>query len=438
MKENWSSDPGIEHEGTFAEFDLRQIIGILVRWKWLIILITILALLASYIVSYFILPPIYEAQTTLLVVQGEDKTRVQTTNDNLEALIGSISRLPEMTIKTYVEQIKDPVLLGEVVKELDLTAMGYGLNSLQGMVQATAIQDTNLIEVKVQNTDPQLAKDITATLTTLLLDSISRSTQEQMTRSVDFLQQQANTVRTELEKEREKQKELDGQPRSLEYLEQERSRITNDLTKYRSMYLDSQITQQEAEAGLDQLTARLKEIPATLDGSSNPLYISTQTQINEKKLLLAEKNAQLKTITKYIAELETSLNQLQVEITNKKQESQTVSTKVAEKEKTLALLNEKITQTQITKSANLGETSLLVISPAMLNTNPVKPNKQLNMMMAVVLGVLVSSFLAFVLEMLDNKIRSKEDLEKHLGLPILGVVPKFKNYSPDDRPEERI
>jgi len=110
---------------------------------------------------------------------------------------------------------------------------------------------------------------------------------------------------------------------------------------------------------------------------------------------------------------------------------------LSELEKTISLLNEKITQTQITKSVNLGETSLLVVSPALLNNSPVAPNKRMNMAVAGLLGLLFSSLLVFVLEKLDNKIRSKEDLEKYLGLPVLGEIPKFKSVNPKENVPEQ-
>lgn len=54
--------------------------------------------------------------------------------------------------------------------------------------------------------------------------------------------------------------------------------------------------------------------------------------------------------------------------------------------------------------------------------NPVKPNKKLNVAIALVLGLLVSVGLAFLLEYLDNRIRTVEDVQRYLQLPVLGTV----------------
>ncbi|EPZ59931.1 hypothetical protein H477_0764 [[Clostridium] sordellii ATCC 9714] len=44
-------------------------------------------------------------------------------------------------------------------------------------------------------------------------------------------------------------------------------------------------------------------------------------------------------------------------------------------------------------------------------------------MISAVLGIMASLFVIFLLEYMDNKIKSPQDIEKHLGLPLLGVIP---------------
>ncbi|GAA0861347.1 YveK family protein [Paraclostridium tenue] len=73
---------------------------------------------------------------------------------------------------------------------------------------------------------------------------------------------------------------------------------------------------------------------------------------------------------------------------------------------------------RITKASNVE-----VIDKAMVPKIPVKPNKIMNIAIAGVLGVMISLFVIFLLEYMDNKIKSPQDIQKHLGLPLLGVVP---------------
>lgn len=65
-----------------------------------------------------------------------------------------------------------------------------------------------------------------------------------------------------------------------------------------------------------------------------------------------------------------------------------------------------------------------VLSPADLSDsmNPVSPNPELNIAIGLVVGLMGSVGLAFLLEFLDNTLRTEENIEKSLGLPVLGSI----------------
>ena len=67
-----------------------------------------------------------------------------------------------------------------------------------------------------------------------------------------------------------------------------------------------------------------------------------------------------------------------------------------------------------------------VIDKAILPQSPIGPNKKMNMAIAAVIGGMIGLFVVFFIEYLDNKLKTPQDIEKHLGLPILGVVPNEK------------
>ncbi len=67
--------------------------------------------------------------------------------------------------------------------------------------------------------------------------------------------------------------------------------------------------------------------------------------------------------------------------------------------------------------------SVEVIDKAITPENPVKPNKLMNIAISAVLGVMIGLFIVFILEYMDNKIKTPQDIEKYLELPILGIVP---------------
>ena len=66
-----------------------------------------------------------------------------------------------------------------------------------------------------------------------------------------------------------------------------------------------------------------------------------------------------------------------------------------------------------------------VLDKAIAPKNPIKPRANLNIAIATVLGFMVSIFLVFLLEYLDNTIKTPIDVEKHLGLNVIGTIPAF-------------
>jgi capsular polysaccharide biosynthesis protein len=68
-----------------------------------------------------------------------------------------------------------------------------------------------------------------------------------------------------------------------------------------------------------------------------------------------------------------------------------------------------------------------VIDIAQIPTSPIKPNKEMNIAIGFLLGLMLSLGLVFLLEFLDNTLKTPDDIEKHLGLPVIGTVPKFED-----------
>ncbi|HBW35483.1 YveK family protein [Desulfosporosinus sp. BICA1-9] len=70
--------------------------------------------------------------------------------------------------------------------------------------------------------------------------------------------------------------------------------------------------------------------------------------------------------------------------------------------------------------------SVSIVDTAMTPTHPVKPNKKLNVLIAFVVGLMASVGLVFLLEYIDNTIKTSDDVEKFLGIPVLGVIPNYE------------
>lgn len=69
--------------------------------------------------------------------------------------------------------------------------------------------------------------------------------------------------------------------------------------------------------------------------------------------------------------------------------------------------------------------SIEIIDTAGIPKEPIKPNKVMNIVIAMILGVICSIFIIFLQESLNTKVKSRKDIEDKLGVPVLGVVPKY-------------
>jgi capsular exopolysaccharide synthesis family protein len=82
-------------------------------------------------------------------------------------------------------------------------------------------------------------------------------------------------------------------------------------------------------------------------------------------------------------------------------------------------------------SARIVENNLTLVDPAKIPALPVRPRKNRILMVAVLLGLAIGLTGAFVLEHLDDKIRTSEDVEKKLRVANLGIVPDVKKLKID-------
>ena len=93
-----------------------------------------------------------------------------------------------------------------------------------------------------------------------------------------------------------------------------------------------------------------------------------------------------------------------------------------------------IFQAEIPDIMNVDNVSILSAAETAANPSPVAPKPMLNIAIAIVLGGMVGVGLAFLLEYLDTTVKTQDDVEEKLGLPVLGVIPFI---SADDVREEQ-
>jgi succinoglycan biosynthesis transport protein ExoP len=86
-----------------------------------------------------------------------------------------------------------------------------------------------------------------------------------------------------------------------------------------------------------------------------------------------------------------------------------------------------MSQVIIIKAAEIVDVeNVRVVDDAEVPTSPIKPNKKMNIAIAGVIGLMVGIGIIIAAEYFDNTIKNAEDVQKYLGLSILGEIPAFE------------
>ena len=66
-----------------------------------------------------------------------------------------------------------------------------------------------------------------------------------------------------------------------------------------------------------------------------------------------------------------------------------------------------------------------VIEDASVPRVPVRPRKAINLAISVLVGLFVGVGVALTIEYFDTTVKTPDDVERYLGLPVIGIVPLF-------------
>jgi capsular polysaccharide biosynthesis protein len=114
----------------------------------LIIVIALIAVIVSGVISYFFITPIYKASTQILVNQSKNEQSIYTQSEVQTNL---------QLINTYNVIMKSPVVLDQVVQELDLDMSAATLND---KIAVQSESNSQVVTLSVEDKDPQTAADI--------------------------------------------------------------------------------------------------------------------------------------------------------------------------------------------------------------------------------------------------------------------------------------
>lgn len=144
------------------EIELRELFYIVWKRIWIILLITVLCLVTSGIVSFFVLEDEYSTSTTLMVGKPKDYNEDMNYQDIL---------LNQKLVSTYSEIAKSRIVLNEVVETLELE-MSSG--ALSGKINVSLVRDTEIIKISVNDNDPELAARIANVTASIFKKHVSR------------------------------------------------------------------------------------------------------------------------------------------------------------------------------------------------------------------------------------------------------------------------
>ena len=133
------------------ELDLKELFQIFWNKKLQIILIVAIFMVIGVIYSIGFVTPMYTSYTTLLLVKGEEE------NAKSDSITTTDLTLNSKLVSTYRELIKSKDVLRQVISNLNIDV---NEEDIRNHITVTSVEETELIEITVQNEDPTYAAKI--------------------------------------------------------------------------------------------------------------------------------------------------------------------------------------------------------------------------------------------------------------------------------------
>lgn len=168
-------------ERTYA-ISLMELFTLIRKRIWMLLAVCLLSGGICFLVCNVFIHPTYEADATMSVItRFEDNIVV--TNDQITSA--------ENLVDTYAVVIRSRSVLKKVIRNLELD-MSY--ETLKGKVIVTAVNGTQVMEIKVRDHDPELAEDILREITAIAPDEIIRAVEAGAVRIIDEAEAKGSKV----------------------------------------------------------------------------------------------------------------------------------------------------------------------------------------------------------------------------------------------------
>ena len=141
---------------------LKELFQVLRKRLLMILAITFIAVLASAIVSFYFITPIYQSSTQILVNQKKADNSIVQYNEVQTNI---------QLVNTYSVIIKSPAILDQVKKQLNLD---MSVQELTNKINVASEKDSQVFSVTVQDAKPELARDIANTTAAVFKEEIAK------------------------------------------------------------------------------------------------------------------------------------------------------------------------------------------------------------------------------------------------------------------------
>jgi len=460
-----------------GEIDLRKYVDIILRRRWTIISITLIAAVITLVVS-FTMRPVYTAKGTVMIekepniLSFEDIFQIETFRDDYfqtqYKLLQSRS-LADRTIEKLKLWEKEDFTSKRQVTPEELKNQVFRRKMVDRFLDRLEIKPvrmTRLVEVAFKAHDPKLASDCVNGLFDSFVDMNIENKSEATEQATEFLTQQIADLKKEIS---QKEQELQnyGQEKNIIILSDKETTILDKLSELNKALTEAQIDRVRKEAYYTEIkNASPDYIPEAL---SNPLiqrlredylklsreYSKMQEQFQpgypEMQRLKVElesardllKNETENLIKAAYSEYQAALKReksLQDLFDRQKEEAfrlnsnailyNSLKIEIENKKNLMESLLKRQSETGVSaRLKGLRTSNIRIVDRADIPISPSSPKKFRNLLLALFLGLFGGVGLAFVMEYLDNSVKSVEDIERYSGLPTLGVVPAFGENS---------
>ena len=393
-----------EYHYSEEEIDLRGLFEVLWRRKWLILAIIVISVAIAGYLSFFAIPPVYEAEA-LIELRFPEQVKQQ---------------------EAYRLQILDPYFLSQVIEKLQLDPQKYDPFSLQEALNVEILKNANFLKITVKDGDPQKATDIANAIASEFVDFAIRSTQEDMKKELLSLEEGMKEWQSKLD-------EIGGRIRDflarseITALEEEVEAKRGLLGSFQRDILLIDVQEKELQATLEKAKEKLESEPPylklcqSLFGSSeeegmvgdfisgflpltiereavNEVYNALKGQVMSLEAQLSGMEARKKTMIEAAGEVQTELKELESTLLEKAIERDQLQREYDSALETYGALIQEYGKTQVYSMSEEVNAGVRIVSSALPPKEPISPRKMLNVAIAGVLGIFVGIIAAFVAE----------------------------------------